>query len=166
MRLIHKSSIRLFHYLPILVFSLIALFASNTLAALQTDKMLALVIGNSSYQNAVVLPNPKNDAIAVAESLKKSGFEVIKLINATKIQQKNAVRVFIEQFRDYQVGLFYYAGHGISVNGRNYLIPVDAKLNSQSDVERDLLLVDEVLGVALKINRCLSSWMPVEKIRS
>jgi len=155
MYLIHKASLRPLYFLTILAFSFSSILASNTRAEIQAEKKLALIIGNSSYQSATVLPNPRNDAIAVAEGLKKSGFTVIKLIDATKLQQKNAVRIFLEQFRDYQVGLFYYAGHGISVNGRNYLIPVDVDLHSQSDVEKDLLLVDDVLGVTLKDQQML-----------
>ncbi len=155
MHLIHKAIVRLLFFLPILVFPFISIFAPETLAETQTDKKLALVIGNSTYQNAVELPNPSNDATAVAAGLEKSGFEVIKLLDATKVQQTNAISVFLEQFQNYQIGLFYYAGHGISINSRNYLIPIDADFQSQGDVEAELLLVDNVLGVSVKDRQML-----------
>ncbi len=155
MHLIHKSSVRQLLFLPILAFSLVSIFPIISFGEVDTGNKLALVIGNSAYQNAAILPNPKNDATAVSAGLKKSGFEVIKLIDATRVQQKNAVGVFLEQFKNYQIGLFYYAGHGISINGRNYLIPIDADFQSQSDIEAELLLVDDVLGVSVKDRQML-----------
>ncbi|WP_461210882.1 caspase family protein [Desulfocurvus sp. DL9XJH121] len=107
------------------------LLASTCIAASEEPRKLALVIGNSAYQNATALPNPKNDATAVAAGLKRSGFTVIRLVDANRAQQKDGVGMFLERLREYDVGLFFYAGHGISIDGRNYLIPVDAALRSQ-----------------------------------
>ena len=118
-------------------------------------RKLALVIGNSAYQGVPTLPNPRNDAIDVSGRLESVGFDVIKLTDATGQQQKNAVRIFLERMKNYDIGLFFYAGHGISINGHNYLIPVDASISSPSAVDRELLRVDQVLGASLNQKKML-----------
>jgi hypothetical protein len=99
----------------------------NTLA----EKRLALVIGNGNYQFTDKLKNPVNDANDMAEALKKLGFEVISGTDLTLAQMRKLVREFGNKLQQQKsVGLFYYAGHGIQVNGNNYLVPVDANIET------------------------------------
>jgi hypothetical protein len=143
-----------FIVLKLALFSLlmVPLSAAGVHAA---ENKLALVIGNSGYQRVPALPNPRNDAIGVANSLESIGFDVIKLVDATAVQQKNAVRMFLERLAGFDVGLFFYAGHGISINGYNYLIPVDASITGPDAVERELLRVDKVLGASFERKKIL-----------
>ena len=110
------------------------------------QKRLALVIGNAAYQNATSLANPVNDARSIASSLKDIGFEVITVENATLSDMKRKVDEFGLKLKDYDVGLFYYAGHGIQSRGNNYLVPVEANLTTERAVEYDCVRADRVLG--------------------
>src|SRR5215218_160977 len=85
-------------------------------------KRLALVIGNGAYKE-VPLPNPKNDADDVEKVLKESGFVVIKRHDTTLKEMHLALREFGDRLDRQGVGLFYFAGHGMQVRGRNYLLP-------------------------------------------
>ncbi len=112
------------------LFLLIALFACNTFA--QTgEKRLALVVGNSAYQNGGKLANPVNDAVLMTKTLESLGFTVIKHYNADLKTMQLATADFTRQIKNYKVALFYYAGHGVQVDGENFLIPVDAKLDDK-----------------------------------
>jgi hypothetical protein len=110
------------------------------------DKRLALVIGNSSYRAGDYLKNPEHDARDVAEVLEKLGFTVHIHLNTTQIGMKQAIDDFGEQLREYDVGLFFYAGHGIQSEGYNYLIPVDADINRERDVEYTCVEAGRVLS--------------------
>ena len=110
------------------------------------EKRLALVIGNSSYQNGGTLKNPVNDARAISTSLRNLGFEVMKFENATQTQMKQAINGFGTKLKGYDVGLFYYAGHGIQHNGTNYMIPIEADLKTSEQVEFDCVAADRVLA--------------------
>jgi len=93
------------------------------------DRRVALVIGNSAYQNAVKLANPANDAAAVANLIKSIGFEVVEFRrDLGNSELRRTIREFSVYTRDADIAVVYYAGHGIEVNGLNYLVPVDAKL--------------------------------------
>ena len=96
-------------------------------------KRVALVIGNSTYLSSP-LKNPVNDARAMAITLRRLGFEVDERINLGYISLHDAIENFGNKLKTGGVGLFYYAGHGMQVNGANYLIPVDAKINSENEV--------------------------------
>jgi Caspase domain/Carbohydrate binding domain len=98
-------------------------------------RRLALVIGNSSYTNAPPLKNPANDASDMATALSGLGFSVEHGVNLTQRQMKSMIRAFGQKLKDGGQGLFYYAGHGVQLNGRNYLIPIDADIQSEADVE-------------------------------
>ena len=101
-----------------------------------TDRRIALVIGNSNYKDAdKSLRNPSNDATDIAAKLKLLGFDVIQRIDADHRTMTQAVNEFGEQAKQYDVALFYYAGHGIQSRGENYLIPVDANLASEGDMK-------------------------------
>ncbi|MBN8789987.1 MAG: caspase family protein, partial [Terrimonas sp.] len=99
------------------------------------EKRLALVVGNSNYKNGGNLKNPQNDADSMANVLKQLDFEVIKAKDQTQEQLDKLVREFTAKLKNYDVGLFFYAGHGIELNGTNYIIPVDAGKLDKSDVE-------------------------------
>ena len=114
-------------------------------AVAQAERRVALVIGNSAYK-AAPLKNPVNDARDIAASLKALGFEVTLLPDATHKQMEAAVREFGLSLRQGGVGLFYYAGHGIQVGGENYLVPVDAVIQTESDVKFGSLNAGLVLG--------------------
>ncbi len=110
------------------------------------DKRLALVIGNGNYVRGGYLSNPENDARAMAESLEKLGFETLVYSNVDQVALKQAIDDFGNRLRNFDTGLFFYAGHGIQVKGFNYLIPVDASLESEIDVEYNCVEAGRVLG--------------------
>ncbi len=110
------------------------------------EKRLALVMGNSNYSHSNPLTNPVNDALAFAEALKGLDFTVMTFIDADQKTMKRAMDEFGEKLPEFNVGLFYFAGHGLQVNGINYLIPVDASLRIQQDVDYDCIDVGRVLG--------------------
>ena len=111
-----------------------------------TARRLALVIGNANYTNGGSLQNPINDVRAMEGTLKNLGFTVLKYEDCSQSTIKRAIDEFGQQLADYDVGLFFYAGHGIQVRGNNYLIPVDAQLTSENDVEYDCVRADRVLA--------------------
>lgn len=90
------------------------------------EQRVALVIGNSQYKDSP-LPNPVNDARAIAKALIDAGFKVTKKENAGQKEMQIALRDFGDALKNGGVGLFYYAGHGMQVKGRNFLVPVDAQ---------------------------------------
>jgi formylglycine-generating enzyme required for sulfatase activity len=107
---------------------------------------LALVIGNSHYKTAP-LKNPVNDAADMAATLKKYGFSVIVLLDASRKKMKKAVRAFGKDLRKNSgVGLFYYAGHGMQIKGNNYLIPTGVTIESEADVEDEAVSARLILG--------------------
>ena len=107
--------------------------ASSGASAQQTERRVALVIGNASYKEQP-LKNPANDARLMAASLRELGFEVVARENATREAMGAAVGEFTRKLSPGAVALIYYAGHGIQSRGRNYLIPVDATLGTESDL--------------------------------
>jgi Caspase domain len=110
------------------------------------DKRVALVLGNSAYQNAPRLTNPVNDAALVADKLKEAGFDVVNSRHdLSALGTRRALRDFEDSARDADIAVVYYAGHGIEVDGTNYLVPVDAKLERDSDVYDEALSLDRVL---------------------
>ena len=113
--------------------------------AVASDR-IALVIGNSEYPTSP-LRNPVNDASDIAARFQQLGFRVIYYENTTFQQMENAVREFgnlLDQIKG--IGIFFYAGHGLQVNGRNYLMPVDADIQDETEVRHKALDVDFVLG--------------------
>ncbi|MCK5542181.1 MAG: SUMF1/EgtB/PvdO family nonheme iron enzyme [Desulfobacterales bacterium] len=125
----------------VIVFSVVAFNVSLVYAA----NRIALVIGNSDYQSAP-LANPVNDARDMASALKKCGFDVILKINADQRTMEKAADQFYTTLKRSKVGLFYYAGHGMQINGANYLIPVNAHVATESDVKFESVDVGRILG--------------------
>jgi tetratricopeptide (TPR) repeat protein len=108
---------------------------------------VALVIGNSAYQSAAYLPNPRRDAQAVADALRRAGFQIVQL--ATDLDHDamtKALRSFRDRADTADWALIYFAGHGIEINGVNYLIPVDAKLADEREVEAETVPYEDLLS--------------------
>ena len=121
----------------------------------RADKRVALVIGISKYQQAPQLANPARDADAVASLFKQAGFDVISNQRDIGIVGlRRIIREFSETSRDADISVVYYAGHGIEVDGINYLVPADAKLSSDFDIEDETISLDRVLK-ALEATRRL-----------
>ena len=112
-----------------------------------SSKRIALVIGNGAYENAPHLKNPTNDATDIAGYLVKAGFTVDHGTNLTQRQMKAMIREFGQKLKAGGHGLFYFAGHGVQLRGRNYLIPVDANIQSESDVEDQGVDTNLMLGI-------------------
>ena len=126
------------------VFILMCLLAVSSVYSQSNTKRLALVIGNATYQGGSTLKNPVNDADLMASTLGDLGFEVIKETDATLIDMRNAFRNFANKIKHYDVALFFFAGHGMQIDGENYLIPVDAKLDDKYSIEYETLKVSSV----------------------
>jgi uncharacterized caspase-like protein len=110
------------------------------------EKRVALVIGVSEYQQAPRLPNPSRDAEAMAALFKKAGFDaVVSKRDLGVADLRRTIREFSETSRDADISVVYYAGHGIEVDGTNYLVPADAKLVSDFDIEDEAISLDRVL---------------------
>jgi len=124
---------------------LLMLSLGNTALA---QKRIALVIGNSAYDKSIgALKNPVNDATDIAKTLSQLGFQVNRKLNATKKQMKQAISQFGKQLSERNtVGLFYFAGHGVQVNNRNYLIPIGSDIQGEADVEYEAVDAGRILG--------------------
>jgi uncharacterized caspase-like protein len=109
------------------------------------EKRIALVIGNSAYKSSP-LRNPVNDARAIARALADTGFKVLVIEDATQTTMRRAIRAFGDQLAIGGVGVFYYAGHGMQVRGRNYLIPVNADIEREDEVEDQAVDANVVLA--------------------
>ena len=125
-------------------------FAALALAALLSvpaaaQKRVALVVGNSAYVNAGALTNPANDARDFAMSLKDMGFDVVLGLDLDKRGFDAKVRDFTRVLTDADTALFFYAGHGLQVAGRNHLVPVDAQLQNERDLDFEAVSLDFVL---------------------
>lgn len=132
------SHVTIWVFLPAL---LLLLVPSSGLASART----ALVIGNGEYAEAP-LRNPVNDSRDMAETLKRQGFTVIHLENADRARMRLAVREFEELLAERKgIGLFYFAGHGIQVEGRNYLVPIGADIAREFEVQDETILAESVL---------------------
>lgn len=112
---------------------------------LANEARIALVVGNSKYKVAP-LRNPVNDAHDMAQALKELGFEVIYGEDLSQNAMKSSVKQFGEKLNKGGIGLFYYAGHGTQIHGRNYLIPVDAVIKTAEELVGDSVEVNSVLA--------------------
>ncbi|MBW7971040.1 SUMF1/EgtB/PvdO family nonheme iron enzyme [Bradyrhizobium sp. BR 10289] len=136
----------------VLMLCAICLFGEPAFA----DRRIALVIGNSAYERVPQLPNPANDATAMAEMFKKAGFEAVTLkLDLKAVEMRRTLRDFVDAVRDADLAIIYYAGHGLEIDGSNYLVPVDAVL------ERDIDAYDE----AIPLDRLLAVVEPAKRLR-
>jgi uncharacterized caspase-like protein len=118
------------------------LFSQSAIA----EKRVALAIGNSTYQHVSHLTNPANDAAVMMATFKKADFDVVDLrVDLSVAEMRRVLRDFADKARDADIAVIYYAGHGIEVDGINYLIPVDAVLERDTDVYDEAFALDRVL---------------------
>ncbi|MFK0689372.1 caspase family protein [Mesorhizobium sp. IMUNJ 23033] len=115
-------------------------------AAAPDAKRVALVIGNSKYVHAVALPNPANDAHLIASTLRNAGFEVIEGVDQDNAGMHSLISRFTEQSYDADLAVIFYAGHGMQVDGKNFLIPVDAELTSPAYLKTRTVQIDEFMA--------------------
>ena len=133
--------------LLLLITSSVSLAQQRVVRPLETTVRQALVIGNSNYVHAGILRNPANDARAIGKTLSQLGFKVTTLIDASERQMDQAIRKFGRQLRGNNgVGLFYYAGHGMQIDGENYLLPTDINPSNETDISYDAMPVGKLLG--------------------
>ena len=145
-----------YFYSIILGFSL--LVAASILPA-AAQKRVALVIGNSSYKLITGLTNPKNDATLMATALRRVGFEVLLATDVDVRGMSKVVRQFGKKLRTAgkdTVGLFYYAGHGVAARGTNYLIPIGAEIETESDLELESMSASSILAQMVDANNALN----------
>lgn len=128
-----------------LAVTVLSVFMSVTVAVASVGDRVALVIGNENYEAAAALKNPINDATAIAGKLETLGFDVVKGTDLSYDALRDTVREFTRRARKADVTIFYYAGHGIAVDGENYIVPVDAKLSDPIDWEFEVYNVAEIL---------------------
>jgi hypothetical protein len=107
---------------------------------------VALVIGNGAYAHANFLPNPANDAARMAEALTGLGFTVVSGMDLDRAGMEAKLREFVAQLPGAEIALFFYAGHGIQADGKNYLIPVDASMSDPTALEFETIEADKVFG--------------------
>ena len=116
---------------------------------------VALVVGNSAYSHIGRLPNPGNDAADVTAALRRLGFEVTTELDADRVELNDALRAFTRRSVGADVSLVFYAGHGMEMDGVNYLLPVDARLERDTDVRYETVTLDDVLaattGASLRV---------------
>lgn len=118
---------------------------SSPSATSKAEQRVALVIGNGAYETTP-LRNPPNDAQAMGALLRAQGFDVVEKVNLDQKEMKKDIQAFGQRLLKGGVGLFYYAGHGIQVNGRNYLIPIGAHIEHEKQVEYEAVDVGMVLA--------------------
>ncbi|MDB5606108.1 MAG: hypothetical protein JWP25_3008 [Bradyrhizobium sp.] len=122
----------------------------------KADKRVAFVVGNGAYKNVAALPNPAIDAKSMAKVLRNVGFDVVEGTNLTRDKMTERLLEFGKKAQGADVALFFYAGHGIAINGTNYLLPVDADIKSEMDVK---------LGSAINIDVTLDQTMADAKVK-
>src|SRR3954467_15823270 len=118
---------------PTLILALICTVL--TAGAASAEKRVAFVVGNGTYKNVAALPNPPIEAKSMAAALRNVAFEVVEGTNLTRDKMTEKLLDFGKKAEGADVALFFYAGHGIAVNGTNYLVPVDADLNTEMDAK-------------------------------
>ena len=121
----------------------------TTPVAADPGRRVALVIGNSAYKAVAALPNPRRDADTIAAALRRTGFQSVTVANdLTREKLIDALRIFAAEAEKADWAMVYFAGHGIEIGGVNYLIPVDAKLAADRDVQFEAVPLEQVMGAA------------------
>ena len=130
---------------------LVAALSADASAA---DRRVALVIGNSAYSNAPTLANTVADAVGLARLFRTAGFETVILRNDLGVMDfRRAVRDFLLTAEGADIAVVYYAGHGIEIGGMNYLVPVDAKLSRDYDVDDEAVSLDRIVWALQPVKR-------------
>ena len=128
------------------------------------EKRIALVIGNRAYKTSP-LQNAENDAADLAELLVGKNFEVVKVIDGTRMEMRDAVRAFTSKIAKGGIGLFYYAGHGVQANNDNYLVPIDADFEYENEVADMCISVSRILN-AMEISNNRLNIMILDACRN
>ena len=131
--------------LGIVLLLAVVLVASSSVAL--AAGRVALVVGNSTYAHIGRLPNPENDAADMAAALQRLGFDVMAELDADRVSLTEALRAFTRRSAGADVSLVFYAGHGIEMDGVNYVVPVDARLERDVDVRFETVTLDDLLAV-------------------
>ena len=129
----------------LLVVVLVALVLAGSASVELAARQVALVVGNSSYAHIGRLPNPENDAVDLSAALRRIGFEVTTELDANRVELTEALRAFTRRSAGADVSLVFYAGHGLEMDGINYLVPVDARLERDVDVRYETVTLDDLL---------------------
>jgi uncharacterized caspase-like protein len=133
---------------------LIGLTLVLSAGAASAERRVALIIGNSNYKNVQPLANPARDATAVAALFKKAGFEVVESkLDLGNTAMRRTIREFTGTAKNADIAVVYYAGHGIEFDGTNYLIPIDAELASDVDVEDETISLDRIMRMLDPVKR-------------
>src|SRR5215213_11801430 len=140
-------------YLSVILSLVCMVFAAHSAKA---ERRVAFVVGNGAYKNVQPLPNPSIDAKSMAGVLRNVGFDVVEGANLTRDKMTERLLEFGKKAEGADVALFFYAGHGIAINGTNYLLPVDADLKSEMDVK---------LGAAINVDLTLEQTMGDAKVK-
>src|ERR1700730_731172 len=138
----------------VIVLSMVAMLATANCA--RADQRVAFVVGNGTYKNVPRLPNAPISATAMAGLLQNLGFEVVDGIDLTRDKMTERLIEFGKKAEGADIAVFFYAGHGITIGGTNYLLPIDADLKSEMDVK---------LGAAINIDLTLDQTMSVAKVK-
>lgn len=146
--LLSVVALRVLHALRVAGFAALSVATMlPSLAQAPVDLKVALVIGNAAYPGSAALANPANDAKAMGDTLRSLGFSVVEARDASRAQMSAAIGQVREQLQGKQgVGMLFYAGHGLQVDWRNYMIPIDAKIASATDVPAQAVDVADVLS--------------------
>jgi len=139
--------------LVVVLFTIGILLASGSA---QAERRVAFVVGNGAYKNVQPLPNPSIDSKAMAGVLRNAGFDVVEGTNLTREQMTDRLLQFGKKAQGADIALFFYAGHGIAINGTNYLLPIDADIKSEMDVK---------LGNAINVDLTLDQTMSDAKVK-
>lgn len=132
--------------IPFRLFALLILALGLACGPAHADRRVALVIGNSAYKSAPKLGNPVNDATLVGGMFKRAGFESVEVkLDLNASEMRRALREFAARTRDADMAVIYYAGHGIELDGANYLVPTDATLETDGDVLDETVPLDRAL---------------------
>src|SRR6266403_3755401 len=140
-------------YLTVIVSVFCMLFTAD---AAKADRRVAFVVGNGTYKNVTPLPTPPTDAMSIAGLLRNAGFDVVEGINLTRDKMTERLLEFGKKTQGADVAVFFYAGHGIAVDGINYLLPVDADITSEMDVK---------LGNAINVDLTLDQAMNAARVK-
>jgi tetratricopeptide (TPR) repeat protein len=111
-----------------------------------SERRVALVIGTGAYSSAGALPNPAKDAAAIARNLKSMGFEVSEGIDLNRADMTRVVGDFLRNATNAKIAVLFYAGHGVQIDGKNYLLPVDARIENGADLTADMTDLDTILA--------------------
>ena len=133
--------------------------------AAAAKKRVALVVGNAAYTSLPALTNPRNDATDIAKALEGLKFEVILKTDLDLVAMRKAIRQFRKKLKKGAVGLFYYSGHGLQVDGINYLLPIDATVEYAEDIPQVAVDANEVLN-ALRAKKLAFSFVILDACRN